>query len=69
MQETAAGILLHIADIFVKEMNNVDAEAPLETLASLLEPFLKSLGALNSKEVKDRISDNIFKPILENNKT
>ena len=50
-------------------MNNVDAEAPLETLASLLEPFLKSLGALNSKEVKDRISDNIFKPILENNKT
>jgi len=69
MAETAAGILLHIADIFVKEMNNVDSEAPLETLACLLEPYLKALGALNSKELKERISDNIFKPILENNKT
>jgi hypothetical protein len=50
-------------------MNNVDAEAPLDVLAALLEPFLKSLGAINNKELKERISDNIFKPILENNKT
>jgi len=50
-------------------MNKVDAEAPLETLASLLEPFLKSLGAISNKELKERIIDNIFKPILENNKT
>lgn len=50
-------------------MNKVDADAPLETLALLLEPYLKTLGAIGNKEVKERISDNIFKPILENNKT
>jgi hypothetical protein len=38
-------------------------------LASLLNPFLKALGAIGNREVKERISDNIFKPILENNKT
>lgn len=69
MAETAAGILLQISDIFVQEMNKVDAEAPLDTLASLLNPFLRALGAIKNKEVKERISDNIFKPILENNKT
>ena len=69
MAETASGILLQISDIFVQEMNKVDSDAPLETLAYLLQPFLKSLGAITNKELKERISDNIFKPILENNKT
>ena len=50
-------------------MNKVDSNAPLETLASLLEPYLKAIGAISNKELKERISDNIFKPILENNKT
>jgi hypothetical protein len=69
MAETASGILLQISDIFVQEMNKVDSDAPLETLADLLNPYLKSLGAITNKELKERISDNIFKPILENNKT
>jgi len=32
-------------------------------------PFLKALGHLPNGELKERIVDNIFKPILENNKT
>jgi hypothetical protein len=69
MAETASGILLQICDIFVQEINKVDSQASLDTLASLLEPFLMSLGSITNREVKDRISDNIFKPLLENNKT
>jgi hypothetical protein len=53
----------------VQELNKVDADAPLEVLADLLEPFLKGLAAIQNKEVQERISDNVFKPILENNKT
>lgn len=41
----------------------------MEILADLLDPFLQSLGCIGSKEVKDRISNSIFKPLLENNKT
>jgi phage terminase large subunit len=69
MAKTAAGIPLQICDIFVQEMNKVDANASLENLAELLEPFLKSLAAIQNKEVQERISNNIFKPLLENNKT
>ena len=50
-------------------MNRVDSDAPLETLALLLEPFLMALGSVTNKEIKDRIVDNIFKPLLNNNKT
>jgi len=46
MAKTASGIPLQICDIFVQEMNKVDASASLETLADLLEPFLKSLAAI-----------------------
>jgi len=65
----AAGVLLQICDIFVQEVNKVDSDASLETLAELLDPFLEGLGSIENKEVKERISDNIFKPLLENNKT
>lgn len=41
----------------------------LETIADLLHPFLKALGSIENREVKDRIKENIFKPLLENNKT
>lgn len=50
-------------------MNNVDANASLERLAALLDPFLKALGLLSNGEIKERIIDNIFHPLLENNKT
>lgn len=35
----------------------------------MLEPFLKAIGSVSSKEVRDRIMENIFHPLLENNKT
>jgi len=35
----------------------------------MLQPFLKALAAVQNKELKDRVTDNVFKPILENNKT
>lgn len=38
-------------------------------MASLLEPFLKALITITNKEIKERISENVFKPLLENNKT
>jgi len=53
----------------VQELNKSDSQASLENLADLLEPFLKALSAIQNKEVQERISDKIFKPLLENNKT
>jgi hypothetical protein len=38
-------------------------------IAELLHPFLKSLAAIQSKEIKERLMENIFRPLLENNKT
>lgn len=35
----------------------------------MLDPFLKALAAIQNREVKERIIDNIFHPLLENNKT
>ena len=54
----------------MQEFNKVDAEgASLENISQILGPFLKSLAHLPNGELKERIIDNIFKPILENNKT
>jgi len=66
---TAAGIALQICDVFVQELNNVDKDASLEILVKILDPFLRALGKLTNGELKERITDNIFKPLLENNKT
>ena len=60
---------MQICDIFVQELNNVDKNVSLELLAELLNPFLQALAAIENREVKDRIKENIFSPILENNKT
>jgi hypothetical protein len=54
---TASGIALQICDVFVQELNKVDADASLDVLASLLDPFLKALGVLESGELKERISE------------
>ena len=69
LAKSASGIPLHICDIFVQELNKVDSEISLENMADLLHPFLLALGQIPNKEVKERIGDNIFKPLLENNKT
>ena len=50
-------------------MNKVESEASLETIANLLDPFLKTLALIPNGELKDRIIEKIFNPILENNKT
>lgn len=50
-------------------MNNVDSGASLERIAAILDPFLKALGLLSNGEIKDRIIEKIFHPVLENNKT
>ena len=67
--DTATGIPLQICDIFVAEMSNVDADASLDRLAALLDPFLKTLGVLSNGELKERIIEKLFHPLLENNKT
>jgi len=69
MSETASGIVLQISDVFVEELNKVDKDASLENIAKLLEPFLMAIAGCECKELSERIQDNIFKPILENNKT
>jgi hypothetical protein len=38
--ESASGVTLQICDIFVQELNLVDSDISLETLAELLHPFL-----------------------------
>ena len=67
--ETAQGIALQICDIFVQELNNVDKDASLDQLAGLLQPFLRNLAQLPSCELRERLIDKVFYPVLENNTT
>ena len=69
LAKSAFGIPLQICDVFVQELNKADSEISLENMAELLHPFLLALGQIPNKEVKERIQDNVFKPLLENNKT
>lgn len=55
--------------MFLAEMNSVNCDASLERLAALLDPFLKALGLIPNGEIKERIIENVFHPLLENNKT
>jgi hypothetical protein len=50
-------------------MNKVDEKASLETLADLLNPYLKALAGIENNVLKDRIIEKVFNPLLENNKT
>lgn len=50
-------------------MNQVDSNASLDRIAALLDPYLKTLAVITNGELKDRITDKLFKPLLENNKT
>jgi hypothetical protein len=67
--DSAPGIILQICDTFIQELSKVDNSVSLLTLAELLEPFLKAVGAVPNKEVRERIMEKIFHPLLENNKT
>lgn len=50
-------------------MNKVDNLISLDNLASILDPFLGSLALISNGELKERIIDQVFNPLLENNKT
>ena len=50
-------------------MNKCDQDGSLEILAKLLDPFLKAMGQISNGELKERIIEKVFHPILENNKT
>ena len=50
-------------------MNKVDNQVSLDNLAAILQPFLGSLALISNGELKERIIDQIFNPLLENNKT
>lgn len=66
---TPKGVCLQISDIFIQELNKTKSECSLDIIAQLLDPFLRSLGQLESGEIKERIISKIFRPLLENNKT
>lgn len=60
----AQGLLLQIVDVFVPEIGKVDNQISLTHLASLLSPFLHALANTDSKQLQDRIKENIFHPLL-----
>ena len=64
------GIPLQICDVFLQELNKVDAqEISNNDLSSILEPFLHSLGHCENKILIERIIEKLFTPLLENNVT
>lgn len=72
MEETiiSKGIPLQICDVFLSELNKVDAqEISNENLAAILEPFLHAVAKCRNKILIQRIIDKIFLPLLENNVT
>ena len=52
---TAQGLLLQIADVFLPELGKVDNTVSLQTLATLLKPFLITLATTDKAAVSERI--------------
>ena len=64
------GIPLQICDVFLQELNKVDAEdISYKNLAKLLEPFLVTLGNCKNNILLQRLLEKVFGPLLENNTT
>lgn len=64
------GIPLQICDVFLQELNKVDAETlSYKDLAGLLEPFLYAMGNCRNHILLDRIEEKVFEPMLVNNVT
>lgn len=64
------GIPLQICDVFLQELNKVDAqEISCSNLSLILEPFLYSVAHCKSRILIERIIEKIFTPLLENNVT
>lgn len=64
------GIPLQLCDVFLQELNKVDAEnISCGNLAALLSPFLNALGNCKNRTLRERIIEKVFEPLLENNVT
>lgn len=69
-QLTSKGIPLQICDIFLQELNKVDAQdISFVNLATMLDPFVYAMAHSSNKIVINRIQEKVFYPILENNVT
>ncbi len=69
LADAATGIPLQICDVLVEEMNKVDKGANMEAIAGMLSPYLSALGVMENKELKERVVNKIFSPLMETNKT
>mmetsp|Transcript_23087 Transcript_23087/g.35753 ORF Transcript_23087/g.35753 Transcript_23087/m.35753 type:complete len:245 (+) Transcript_23087:721-1455(+) len=69
LADSVTGIPLQICDVLVQEMNKVDSKATLDIIAGMLAPYLSALGVMESKELKERVVEKIFSPLMETNKT
>ncbi len=64
------GIPLQVCDVFLQELNKVDAEnISYKDLAQLLSPFLYALGNCRNRTITQRILEKVFHPLLDNNVT
>jgi hypothetical protein len=64
------GIPLQVCDVFLQELNRVDAEGiSYKAIADLLSPFLSTVGNCKNKTLVARIVEKVFYPLLENNIT
>jgi Nucleolar protein,Nop52 len=64
------GIPLQVCDVFLQELNKVDADSiSYKDLAQLLSPFLYALGNCRNKTLTQRILEKVFNPLLDNNVT
>lgn len=64
------GIPLQVCDVFLQELNKVDADnISYMDIAQLLHPFLYALGNCRNKTLTQRILEKVFTPLLDNNVT
>jgi hypothetical protein len=64
------GIPLQVCDVFLQELNKVDAEGiSYKAIADILNPFLWAVGNCKNKTLVARIVEKVFHPLLENNVT
>lgn len=67
---TSKGIPLQLCDVFLTELNKVDAEnISYVDLSGLLQPFLETLGNSANRIIVQRVLEKVFAPLLENNVT
>lgn len=62
--------MLQICDVFLPELCKVDGQGlDMETIAALIKPFLTTLAKSDSSLLKERITEQVFSPLLESNVT